>query len=81
MTARAQRAAEVLRARGWDVDECDDYNGQSYKPCLHCDERLPITARYCSNCGAKTPVYFSELSIDDLEAAIQAALGEQRITP
>lgn len=41
MTARAQRAAEVLRARGWDVDECEDDNGQSYKPCLHCDESLP----------------------------------------
>lgn len=81
MTARAQRAAEVLRARGWDVDEYENGEVQSFKPCMHCAESLPITARYCSNCGARTPGSFAECSIDDLEAAIQAALGEQRIIP
>lgn len=77
MTARAQRAAEVLRSLGWDVD----YAEHSRKPCPHCAENLTTNVRFCSNCGARAPATFSATVIDDLEAAIQAALGEQRIIP
>lgn len=67
MSERAKRAADVLSALGWGVND-------EYLPhCPACgEEMLTKRQRYCHNCGAKPPA--SEGSIADLEAAIVAAL-------
>lgn len=64
---RARRAAAVLAERGWSVADTD---GAS---CHRCGADVLQDARYCCQCGE--PVRnVSRGTLDDLEAAISAAL-------
>jgi predicted amidophosphoribosyltransferase len=69
MSARAQRAAEVLRQKGWSID-----GPHREQNCPQCRSTMPREANYCQQCG--TPVPACDDSIADIEAAIAAALGE-----
>jgi len=69
-TERAKRAAVVLAERGWSVAENDGVS------CHKCGADLMCNARYCYQCGE--PVHnFTCSTLDDLEAAIAAAVDPQ----
>ena len=66
-TERAKLAAAVLAERGWNVMENDVVS------CHKCGADLMRDARYCYQCGE--PVRnFTRSTLDDLEAAIAAAV-------
>jgi uncharacterized Zn finger protein (UPF0148 family) len=69
MTTRAERAAQELARRGWEM--CDELK----KNCPTCGTTsLYHGARFCPQCGAKVPAIFDSSVMDDLEAALVAAL-------
>lgn len=76
MSERAQRAAEELRRRGWQIDGSDD--SALDKTCRHCGYQMRADSRYCQQCGAKVEHGVAETSLQDLEAAIRAANEEQQ---
>lgn len=73
MSERAKRAAAVLRSYGWQMDEAD---GATSVECLPCGQNIMRWYRYCPQCGARVPQTVSADSLEVLEAAIAAALGE-----
>jgi uncharacterized OB-fold protein len=75
MTERAKRAANELARRGWQVD-IDDAGIGLDKDCPQCGHSMRSTARYCENCGTRAIGEVSTTSLDDIEAAIAAALEE-----
>jgi predicted amidophosphoribosyltransferase len=48
--------------------------------CTRCGHLLDRKARYCSQCGEKVRPDLTQTSIDDLEAAIAAAMQEPTTT-
>jgi hypothetical protein len=70
MTERAERAVAALQSLGWD---CRD---DSTKSCRKCDYPVERERRYCPRCGAEAPPYPAQEAVDDLEAAVAAALGD-----
>jgi len=78
MTQRAMRAAEVLRRRGWQMDS-DDSVYRLDKGCVACGHLMPADSRYCPQCGTPVLDGFASSSLEDIEAAICAAVdGEQQ---
>ena len=75
MTERAKRACEELRKRGWQIDDTSD-DVKLARECHVCRTQLLNESRFCHRCGSKVSETFDSSSIDDLEAAIAAALQE-----
>jgi len=75
MSERAKKAAEVLRQLGWQIDRPDD-DGELDKECHQCGYQMRNDSRFCQNCGTKVVHGVAQSAIDDLEAAIVAALEE-----
>lgn len=73
MTERAKRAAEELKRRGWQVDEIDE-DGKLDKECQQCGYQIRADSRFCQNCGTRVVVGTAEGSLEDIEAAIAAAV-------
>ena len=67
MAERAKRASVELERRGWSLDQ--EYG----KECRRCGLISDNEARYCSQCGTRTPGGGDALA--DIEAAIAAAVG------
>jgi len=72
MTKRAELAAAELARRGWDVGE-----STAYKTCMQCKHEADGGDNYCAVCGEKLPTVWGKSSLDDIEAAIVAALGDE----
>lgn len=68
MTERAKRAMEELKRRGWGMR--DDYE----KHCNVCDYLVSSSFKYCPQCGNEMPANWSAETIEDIEAAIAAAV-------
>ena len=73
MTERAMRAAKELMRRGWQIDTGDDSTLD--KECTKCGFQMRADSRFCQNCGTQVTVSASESALDDIEAAIAAAVG------
>lgn len=71
MTDRAKRAAQVLESYGWQLD--DTY---IQKTCATCGHYENEPGNYCRQCGHKLPVHYGGSTLDEIEAAIAAALQE-----
>lgn len=74
MTERAKRAAQELMRRGWQIDTSDD--SELDKECTQCGYQMRADSRFCQQCGTRVVTDASESSLDDIEAAIAAALKE-----
>ena len=74
MTERAKRAAEELKRRGWQIDTSDDI--ELDKECQQCGYQMRADSRFCQNCGTRVVGDVSAGSLEDIEAAIAAALGD-----
>ena len=74
MTERAKRAAEELIRRGWQIDTSDD--SELDKQCLQCGYQMRSDSRFCQNCGTRVEHAPAESSLEDIEAAIAAALKD-----
>lgn len=72
MTDRAKRAAEELKRRGWQMDKSDD--SELDKECQQCGYQMRADSRFCQNCGTRVVAGVAESSLDDIEAAIAAAV-------
>jgi uncharacterized paraquat-inducible protein A len=70
MTKRAELAAAELARRGWDVGE-----SPGLTHCHNCKCEVHARDNYCAVCGEKLPAVFGQSSLDDIEAAIVAAVG------
>ena len=75
MSERAKRAAEVLKLRGWQIENSD--GSQMDKQCTQCGYQMRADSRFCQNCGTRVTHSFDESSLNDIEAAIAAANQEQ----
>lgn len=64
---RAQRAANVLSERGWDISD------NSGKICPVCKSDTVPKASYCAFCGTKL-LFHKDTVLADLEAAIAAGV-------
>ena len=69
MTKRAELAAEELARRGWDLSE----NSDTF--CTVCRRVHKHTDNYCPACGTKRGTSANSSALDDIEAAIAAAVG------
>jgi len=74
MTERAKRAAEELKRRGWQVDTWN--LSEIDKTCNQCGYQIRADSRFCQNCGTRVVGDVSAGSLEDIEAAIAAALGD-----
>lgn len=72
MSERAKRAADELKARGWSID----HDGLTVE-CTRCGSDIGGGMNYCPQCGEKCPSHHDAGPLDDLEAAIVAACGEE----
>jgi predicted amidophosphoribosyltransferase len=70
MTERAKRAVAMLQNLGWDCRDDGD------KSCRQCSASVSRQWNYCPNCGAGAHAVPPQAAVDDLEAAVAAALGE-----
>lgn len=70
MTKRAELAAAELARRGWDVGESTEL-----MHCPRCMGEVHARHNYCATCGEKLPGVYGQTSLDDIEAAIAAAVG------
>ena len=70
MTKRAELAAAELARRGWDVGE-----STGLMHCPRCKSEVHARDNYCLTCGERLPGVFGQSPLDDIEAAIVAALG------
>ena len=68
MTERAKKVAEELEKRGWSMRD------DNTKECYVCGYELGLGIRYCPQCGTKKLATFDATTIEDLEAAIAAAM-------
>lgn len=68
MTERAKRAVAELERRGWSLS--DEYS----KDCIKCGGEMPAGSRYCAQCGEKAALNFDATTLEDIEAAIAAAV-------
>lgn len=75
MTSRAKRAAEELIRRGWQIDTSDD--PELDKQCANCGYQMRYDSRFCQQCGKRVEVGIAETSLQDLEAAIAAAISTE----
>jgi rRNA maturation endonuclease Nob1 len=75
MTKRAELAAAELARRGWEIDGSETV--EAMKDCAKCGAEIDIEHKYCPHCGEKSHVLvaFAQSSLDDIEAAIVAAMG------
>ncbi len=72
MTERAKRAASELIRRGWQVDTSED--SELDRQCQQCGQQISADARFCQHCGTRVTHSVAQSSLDDIEAAIAAAL-------
>lgn len=79
MSERAKRAAEELSRRGWQIDTSDD--SELDKACHQCGYQMRSDSRFCQNCGTRILTGIAQGSLDDLEAAIVAAVDLPTVTP
>ena len=71
MTKRAELAAAELARRGWVVES--DERAVLY--CPRCSTEVSSSHSFCFSCGERLPDVFGQSSLDDIEAAIAAAMG------
>ena len=69
MTKRAELAAAELARRGWDISENSDTH------CNTCGRLHKHSDNYCPACGTKRATPPNASALDDIEAAIVAAMG------
>jgi hypothetical protein len=60
----------MLQNLGWDCRDDGD------KSCRQCSASVSRQWNYCPNCGAGAHAVPPQAAVDDLEAAVAAALGE-----
>ena len=73
MTDRAKRAAAELLRRGWMMDLEDE---ELDRQCQQCGFQMRHDARFCQQCGTKVELTVASGGLEDLEAAIDAAMGQ-----
>ena len=71
MTKRAEFAAAELARRGWMIDTSE----QAVLCCPRCFTKVKPSHSFCYSCGERLPDLFKQSSLDDIEAAIVAAVG------
>jgi len=70
MTKRAELAAAELARRGWMIDSSE----QAVLYCPRCSTEVKPAHSFCYACGERLPDVFGQSSLDDIEAAIVAAM-------
>ena len=72
MTKRAELAAAELARRGWMIESSEP----AVLYCPRCSTEVSSSHSFCFSCGERLPDVFGQSSLDDIEAAIAAAIAD-----